>query len=208
MFLKHKTKLLLLLTLHIIGVVSQTCTTENPCPNPAIKKIGIQDWMKVAVSSNCTGTYTTPEGTAGILCPPFNGSLVVDKQTVSLVGNTFEVEVLDTFWLSAPSFVSANNYKEQFLEYDFKDRFLIRSIDLIFRSPSNNPQDMRPTAMKFQGKNEAGVWVDWSFYAADCAASYNKQPSDLLFNKEPVCSTRLSANPPSNNGGPLKVGVS
>lgn len=205
---KHQIQTVLLLILLIIwpfNVNSQSCTIENPCPKPEIKEVGIGDMSKVTVSSNCTGTYNTPEGVPNLQCPVFDVSVIVDKKTLQLGGETFEVEVLDTFWISANSYISPSNYQEESIEYDFVDRFLVRSFDLIFRGPSAVSHDMRPKAMKFQGKNELGEWVDWGYYAEDCVLSYNKQPTDFLFNTQPQCTPRDAVNPPAKNGGPIEV---
>ena len=204
-FNKYSNNLIFLfLITHIKYVSTQTCTTENPCPTPPTKGIDEKNWNNVVVSSSSVGNYITPEGNNGVLYAAFNTSFLVDKQVLSVLGTQYSTPVLNSFWVSGNSFISTNNYKEEYIEYDFKDKFLIRAVNLVFRSPSTTPQDMRPRAMKLQGKNAAGNWEDWFYFAEDCVASYNKLPADMIFNAS-QCTLRNVVEPPSSNGGALEV---
>ena len=165
------------------------CDDTSDCYPPSVDLLNVKYRARsVNASSTCgeTGddTYrrlSTELVTTDYTCnSTFPGSAhnMIDFHVLSLLNLSFENPKLSTYWQSQNTVgTSGATPQEEYIIIDFRDRFLIRMIEIVFISPHTeiDESDMRPRAVvveKRASNDSTDDWQAWRYYAEDCAQSF------------------------------------
>ena len=170
---------LALLLYHVDG---QSCPNGTFCDPPPSLTLDASSPVIVSASSFCNGSFFLGDKT--LPCDP------PDKQLSNLrdkIVNFLNITegVYGTYWISALTMNTIDKtYREESIIVNFTNTFLITGIKIIFSTPDNLANDMRPRSMEIQGF-VGSTWQTWKYLDVDCSG------------KDP-CETRNSS---SGGGG-------
>lgn len=162
---------------------TQTCDTNSGCFPPngdfsvtSIRTLevsstcgenGNEDYVPIAAETNditfsCTGSDIK------------DNMLDTEIKTVTFGTITFTniVPIISTYWQSKILMPRSPDF--EYIIFNFTDKFLIRTISLLFITPNSDiVADGRPTAIAFDKMDSANSsWSAWKYYAQDCGTSF------------------------------------